>query len=240
MPRSLPPAAPDSTDEREPYRLRAAAWPGSRRITPALGIAACLLSASLLSYARAWRAGTIKVDQSPLPGNESLWFTGALVACLAVAGWLHVRTCWSIRGGRLAALLPAAVLIQLAAALALPMTSNDIFSNLANGRLVLAGHNPYLEAPLAPGADHSTVVAGRRRVEKYFHALRPRDDGVCHGGRAGPFGLGSLDRVQVVDARLHARHRRGGLRLLSRLLAAAASGGGAGARRLESAARLGN
>ena len=158
MPRSLPPAALDSTHQREPYRRRAVRWPGSRRLKPALGIAACLLSASLLSYGRAWRAGTIKVDQSPLPGNESLWFASALVACLLIAGWLHVRTCWSIRGGRLAALLPAAVLIQWAAALALPMTSNDVFSNLANGRLVLSGHNPYLESPLALGADHPTAA----------------------------------------------------------------------------------
>ena len=37
------------------------------------------------------------------------------------------------------------------------MTSNDIFSNLANGRLVLAGLNPYIDPPLALGSDHPTV-----------------------------------------------------------------------------------
>ena len=74
------------------------------------------VAATAISYVRAWR-GTIKVVQVPLPRHEELWFASAVVACLAIAGWLHVRTCWSIRGGRFAALVPAAFVIQLAAAL---------------------------------------------------------------------------------------------------------------------------
>jgi alpha-1,6-mannosyltransferase len=157
MPRSWRLVAPDPAGKRRPTRPHAIRWLRSRTLRPALGIAACLLAATLISYARAWRAGTIKVVQVPLPRHEDLWFASAVVTCLAIAGWLHVRTCWSIRGGRLGALLPAAFVIQLAAALALPMTSNDIFSNLANGRLVLAGHNPYIDPPLALGSDHPTV-----------------------------------------------------------------------------------
>ncbi len=157
MPWSCALVAPDPASQRRPKIARAGRWLRSRTLRPALGIAACLLTATFISYLRAWRAGTIKVDQAPLPGHEELWFASGLVACLAIAGWLHVRTCWSIRGGRLGALLRAALAIQLAAVFALPLTSNDIFSNLANGRLVLAGHNPYVEPPLALGADHPTV-----------------------------------------------------------------------------------
>ena len=157
MPRSWHPVAPDPTGERRPTRPAPCGGCGAARYGLPLGIAACLFAATLISYARAWRAGTIKVVQVPLPGQEDLWFASAVVVCLAIAGWLHVRTCWSIRGGRLGALLPAAFVIQLAAALALPMTSNDIFSNLANGRLVLAGLNPYIDPPLALGSDHPTV-----------------------------------------------------------------------------------
>lgn len=152
MPRSSPPVAPDSEAEQQPH-----SWLSDRTLRPAFGIATCLLTASLLSYARAWRATTLKVSQTPLNGHEELWFTSAVVVCLVIAGWLHVRTCWSIRGGRLSGLVPGALLIQLAAALALPMTSNDIFSNLAIGRIVLAGHNPYLDSPLVLGSDHPTV-----------------------------------------------------------------------------------
>lgn len=116
------------------------------------GIALCLLLAALLSYLRAWLAGTVKVDDLP-PSQERAWIDAALGVCLLVAGALHVRTCWRGAGRDWRQLVAAAVAIQFAAAIALPLTSNDIFSNLANGSLVLHGMNPYVQSPAALGSD---------------------------------------------------------------------------------------
>ena len=153
----LAPGAPDSADQRSPVRRLAGRWLSNRTIRPALGIAGCLFAATLVSYYVPGGLARSRSIQVRSPGMKNLWFVSVAVVFLAIAGWLHVRTCWSIRGGRLATLVPPAVVIQLAAALALPLTSNDIFSNLANGRLVLAGLNPLHRTAAALGPNHPTA-----------------------------------------------------------------------------------
>jgi hypothetical protein len=140
----------------QPQEPAGAGWLGRLRHGPisdvdlvrsACGIGACLLLATLLSYLRAWLAGTVKVDEAGLAKFHGMWIDTALVTCLVVAGGLHVRVCWGGARSNWPLLLGAGVAIQLAAAPALPLTSNDIFSNLANGRMVQHGQNPYVQVP---------------------------------------------------------------------------------------------
>ena len=49
-------------------------------------------------------------------------------------------------------LMIGALIVHVAAALSLPLTSSDLFSNLAYGHLQNAGFNPYLHGPSALGA----------------------------------------------------------------------------------------
>src|SRR6185436_15381086 len=63
-------------------------------------------------------------------------------------------------------LVAGALLVHAAAALALPLTSNDLFSNLAYGRLSHLGWNPYLHAPRAlPPDDPFLALVGRRWLD---------------------------------------------------------------------------
>lgn len=132
------------------------------------GIGICLLLATLLSYLRIWLAGTVKADTAGPADFQIAWIKAAVGICLVVAGGLHVRVCWAGARTNWRLLLAAAVAIQLAAAPALPTTSNDIFSNLANGRLVLTGSNPYVESPQDLGS-HDPF---RALVDARWHGSR--------------------------------------------------------------------
>jgi hypothetical protein len=56
--------------------------------------------------------------------------------------------------------LRSAILLHLCAALALPFTSTDLYSNLAYGWLARAGHNPYLTGPRVLG-ERAALVGPR-------------------------------------------------------------------------------
>lgn len=114
---------------------------------------ACLAALAGLSWLRAARAGTLNVDVGPFAWNACPWLQLLVALLLALAGrayWNAIRTA----AGRLKrAWLLRAIGLQFVAGLALPLTSNDVFPNLAYGRLFSLGLNPHVQRPcdLPPG-----------------------------------------------------------------------------------------
>jgi len=114
--------------------------------TMALGYAAI----SLLSLVRVPWMGTLKLTETPisLPW-ETFWRVGFAVAmgaiCLAFVRLLaedHAED-------RLASLFRAAIPIHLIAGIAIPLTSTDMFTNLAYGQMMWEGLDPYQVGPVA-------------------------------------------------------------------------------------------
>lgn len=91
--------------------------------------------------------GTIKVDDAETPLAIRL-ACGALLACgLGGAAWWFLKA-WNVLASvNLRPLLAVALVLHLTAFTALPLTSNDIFSNIAYGREVLRGLNPFHDVP---------------------------------------------------------------------------------------------
>jgi hypothetical protein len=146
--------------------------------------ALCFAGAAAVALARFWLAGTLRVDQAPLPLWQQLSLGLALGLCLLGAGLSHLRALAApalpLRG-----LLAAALLLHLCAALALPLTSNDLFSNLAYGRLARAGFDPYLTGPDAlPAADPFRALVGARWLEtrSVYGPVVVLLDSLCAGG----------------------------------------------------------
>ncbi|GAC1342703.1 MAG: hypothetical protein NVSMB23_15690 [Myxococcales bacterium] len=129
----------------------------------------CLLGAAGVSALRAWAAGTVRVDEAPLPLALRVALFLAFGACAAGAAVAYLRAVAQAQDEHLPVLCAGAVAIHLAAALALPLTSNDLFSNLAYGRMIERGLNPYLIGPaaLAP-CDPFLAVLGKRWVATPF------------------------------------------------------------------------
>ncbi|MSP62363.1 MAG: DUF2029 domain-containing protein [Myxococcales bacterium] len=133
---------------------------------PAAGIALCIAGGSALSWLRFALTGTLAVDGAGLPGTLALALGLGFGVCAAGAAVLYLH---ALREAEEAAtvswrgLVAGAVLIHLAAAPALPCTSNDLFSNLAYARLAALGHNPYLASPhsLPPGDPFAALVGAR-------------------------------------------------------------------------------
>lgn len=122
-----------------------------------------MLAGTLLSYARAALAGSIKVDQADMPWYHEAWLGAGLTLVFVAAGWTYLRSLWCLGRSRWQPLLFGSVAIHLAAAGALPFTSNDLYSNLANGRLVDQGLNPYVNAPQdLPADDRLRQLVGAR------------------------------------------------------------------------------
>src|SRR4051812_4850191 len=98
-------------------------------------MALCFAGAAGLTWLRAWAAGTISVDEPRLALWQIALFLlvfGVLVAAATVA---FLRAIRSATGAAMPRLLRGAVIIHLAAFAALPFTSNDLYSNLAYGRM---------------------------------------------------------------------------------------------------------
>ncbi len=128
--------------------------------TTAGWIALCMLGLSALTLARAALAGTARVDGAGV-GLHQLWL-GLLWLCFAAAA-MRLYLAAVEDGPDLRQVLWAAILIHAAAALALPYSSNDIFSNLAYGRMLRLGINPYLAGPSAlPAGDPFLAMVGPR------------------------------------------------------------------------------
>lgn len=77
-----------------------------------------------------------------------LWFGAAMLG----AGLVYLRALRLSPGWNLRRVLAGAIALHAVAALALPLTSRDVYSNLAYARLFATGHNPYTSGPalLAP------------------------------------------------------------------------------------------
>jgi hypothetical protein len=132
-------------------------------------LALCLLGTAAVSAARALLAGTARVDEAPLPLPLRVALFLAFGAFAAVAAAVYLRAVAEATEEQLPVLCIGAVAIHLAAALALPLTSNDLFSNLAYGRMVVRGQNPYLVGPIALGeGDAILAFVGRRWAEALF------------------------------------------------------------------------
>jgi hypothetical protein len=135
----------------------------SRNKTTPGWIALCMLGLSALTLARATLAGTARVDGAGV-GLHQLWL-GLLWLCFAAAA-MRLYLAAVEDGPDLRHVLWAAILIHAAAALALPYSSNDIFSNLAYGRMLRLGINPYLAGPSAlPAGDPFLAMVGPRWLD---------------------------------------------------------------------------
>jgi alpha-1,6-mannosyltransferase len=120
--------------------------------TPAPRWGLCCLTTGLLvvaavSVARAWLAGTLRVDDAPLSPLAIGAISAAFAAGVLLVALGHVRCLASATVGR-GPTLRAAVALQLLAACALPLTSNDLFNNLLYGHLVAhQAQSPYTASP---------------------------------------------------------------------------------------------
>jgi alpha-1,6-mannosyltransferase len=111
-----------------------------------LAITACMLAAAAVSWARYRFDGRLDAN-----GAAAMIWPFAIVGTLAaIAGWWHVgraSNSWN-------AALAWAIAIHVAAGLALPLTSNDLWSNIAYGRVAHLGGNPFEGGPAwLPAAD---------------------------------------------------------------------------------------
>lgn len=111
-----------------------------------LAITACMLAAAAVSWARYRSDGRLDAN-----GAAAMIWPFAIVGALAaIAGCLHL-VCAAISWN---AAIAWAIAIHLAAGLALPLTSNDLWSNIAYGRVAHLGGNPFEGGPaLLPAAD---------------------------------------------------------------------------------------
>lgn len=126
-------------------------------------LALCVLGLSALTLARAGIAGTAMVDGATV-GAHQIWLGLAWLALSGMGMKLYLSATESNAEPR--HLLWGAILVHAAAALALPYSSNDIFSNLAYGHMLRLGMNPYLAGPSAlPAGDPFLALVGPRWVD---------------------------------------------------------------------------
>jgi hypothetical protein len=124
-------------------------------------MAGCFLGAAAATYHHLWWSDEVKVDESALSFSHH-WFVLVMFGLFAApAALLYLKA----HAG--AAMIPArtlrrdALLMHLAAAAAMPLTSNDAFSNLAYGRMMTQGLNPYLDGPASlASSDPFTTYVG--------------------------------------------------------------------------------
>jgi len=118
-----------------------------RRESPQLwpwGIAAGLAICSLAAIARSTLSGELVVSDKPTTFETYVWWGFGVGMALAGVSYVIALRCSgaALDRGHLA----VAFGIHLCAAAATPLTSNDVFLNLAHGRLVRLGLNPYQHA----------------------------------------------------------------------------------------------
>ena len=106
----------------------------------AAGIAGALVAGALVSWIRFALGGTLNVQD--LRPAQDLALGLAFAAAFAAASLLYFAALARAQGPLRPSLLLAAMLVQLAASPSLPLTSNDVFPNLAYGRLAGLGLSP--------------------------------------------------------------------------------------------------
>src|SRR5260221_6084773 len=150
LPRLLSSRASRAAISREPHDLVATRRPIPRDRTQvtrenraATVIACCMLGAAAASWARLLAVHDLAATHAP-----ALVWPDAIVGVLgAIAGAVCLRSASQARTLSWPVLLIAAIAIHLAAAFALPLTSNDLWGNIAYGRLATDGINPFLASP---------------------------------------------------------------------------------------------
>jgi hypothetical protein len=122
-------------------------------IAGGLGIAAAMYSMALMSYVRVYLDGKLASDHSHLLIRDYAAIMAVVgISCL-VAGYCYLKAWSTQQHVSLERLLLVAVVIHCCAFPTMPMTGDDIFVNLANGRLLQCGFNPYLNTPADLGVD---------------------------------------------------------------------------------------
>jgi hypothetical protein len=118
-----------------------------------LGIAGGLIVLVFVSYARAILDGTLASDASHLSVSAYAGIVAtAGFTCLALS-YFYLKAWNTPQHVSLERLLLVALAIQCCAFPALPLTGDDLFVNLANGRLLQRGYNPYRNTPADLGVD---------------------------------------------------------------------------------------
>jgi hypothetical protein len=109
-----------------------------------IGLCSGVLGLAAVSWLRYALTGTLRLEGFP----EPLWLWALFGGFAALAGISFFRVL--SRGG---GSLRLALLLQLCAAPALPLTSSDVFCNLGYGRVAALGHSPYTDAPSSLAED---------------------------------------------------------------------------------------
>jgi len=128
-------------------------------------VAGGFAAAAIVSWLGSELAGRPGLDAASAPLATRIGLMLGFGACSAVAAVAYLRALDDHAGaGPLdRGLWRAAIAIHVVAAIALPLTSNDVFSNLAYGRLAHLGENPYLAGPAAlPAGDRFASLVGAR------------------------------------------------------------------------------
>jgi alpha-1,6-mannosyltransferase len=130
-----------------------------RRFAPR-ALVACAAGLAAVTWWRFAVTGTLKIDDTPVALRWAVPTTAAWIAfgAGAIACYAAALRC---PGESLRRLLPVALALHAAAGLALPYSSNDLFSNLAYGRMVDLGLDPYAAGPAAlPAGDPFRALVG--------------------------------------------------------------------------------
>jgi hypothetical protein len=123
-------------------------------------ITLCLLGAVLASWLSRALCGTPKVDDLQISALQRIG-CGTLVGLGLAGAAVWFLKAWLTAARRpLAGLLPLALVMHAVCFAALPCTSNDIFANLAFGREMLVGLNPFHDVAADLGADPIVPYVG--------------------------------------------------------------------------------
>lgn len=145
-------------------------------------------AAAVVSWLGAVLADRPGIDAAAAPLATRIGLMLGFGACAAVAAVAYLRALGAHddAGPVDRRLVHAAIAIHVVAALALPLTSNDAFSNLAYGRLAHLGANPYLAGPAAlPAGDPFAALVGARwgTTPIVYGPLATMLDAIVVGGR---------------------------------------------------------
>ena len=122
-------------------------------------IALAMLGAAVVSWVRFALGGTLEVrDLTPA---QDLVLGLAFAAVFAAGALFYLSALGRATGPVTPSLLGLVMLVHLSASLALPLTSSDVFANLAYGRLWSLGRNP----ATASAADLGPADPFARRVD---------------------------------------------------------------------------
>jgi hypothetical protein len=138
-----------------------------------MGLVACWLTAAGVSWVRLAFTKTMRIDEvAPVWAASILpQFALGVLAAIGAALYWRIYTAAgkdldaheSAGADRARPLLWGGLAVGVAASLSLPLTTNDIFSNLAYGRLTALGYNPYRTTPQwLPADDPFGALVGSR------------------------------------------------------------------------------